>query len=126
MFTPLYAAILALLFVALGFRATLIRHASGIPFGDGGNPELARASRAHANFAEYVPLALILLYFLEQRIATGVSFHVLGCALISGRLLHAYGVSQSDEDLRFRVAGLVITLATIVSAAARILASYIS
>ena len=52
--------------------------------------------------------------------------HVLCISLIVGRLVHAYGVSQVDEDYRFRVFGMVITLGTMISAATRILASYVS
>lgn len=125
MATPIYAAILAIIFVALSFRTLLLRRARGIPIGVGNDPLLARATRAHSNFAEYVPIALLLLYMLEARTNIGMGLHVLGVSLIVGRLVHAYGVSQVDEDYRFRVFGMVITLGTIISAAARILASYI-
>ena len=73
-----------------------------------------------------MPLTLLLLFFLESRTNIGMGLHVLGVSLIVGRLVHAYGVSQVDEDYRFRVFGMVITLGTMISAAARILASYVS
>jgi len=126
MATPVYAAILAVIFVALSFRTLLLRRARGIPIGAAEDPVLARAARAHANFAEYVPFALLLLYLLETRTNIGMGLHVLGVSLIVGRLAHAYGVSQVDEDYRFRVFGMVITLGTMISASARILASYVS
>ena len=126
MYTPFYAAILAFLFVALSFRTILLRRGRGVAIGSGRDIELERASRAHANFAEYVPLTLILLYFLESRINIGMSFHALGCAFIAGRLIHAYGVSQPIEDIRYRMFGMVITLGTIITAAARLLASYVT
>jgi len=124
MVTPLYASILAFIFVALSFRTILLRRSRGVAIGNGNDEELARAARVHANFAEYVPLTLLLFYFLESRTGTGIGLHILGCALIVGRLVHAYGVSQPAENVRFRVAGMVITLGTIISAAARLLASY--
>ncbi len=124
MYTPLYASVLAFLFVALSFRTILLRRALGVAIGTERNDELARAARVHANFAEYVPLTLLLLFFLETTTDIGAGLHILGCALIAGRLLHAYGVSQPDEDFRFRVTGMVITLGTMISAAARIMASY--
>lgn len=126
MYTPLYASILAFLFVALSFRTILLRRDRGVAVGTGRDNELERAARVHGNFAEYVPLTLLLLYFLESRTNIGIGFHILGCALIAGRLVHAYGVSQPREDFRFRVTGMVITLGTIISAAARLLASYFS
>lgn len=85
---------------------------------------LLRAARAHANFAEYVPFTLLLLFILESQTNIGMSIHVLGVALIVGRLVHAYGISHIDEDYRFRILGIVITLGTMISAATRILASY--
>ena len=124
MYTPLYAAILAFLFVALSFRTILLRRARGVAIGSGRDEELERAARVHANFAEYVPLTLLLLYFLESQTDIGIGLHILGCTLIAGRLIHAYGVSQPREDFRFRVTGMVITLGTMISAAARLLASY--
>lgn len=126
MATPVYAAILAIIFVALSFRTLLIRRAHSIPIGTNSNPVLSRAVRAHANFAEYVPLTLFLLYMLESHTNIGVSIHILGISLIVGRLVHAYGVSQIDEDYRFRVFGMVITLGTMISAATRLLASYVT
>ena len=124
MYTPLYAAVLAFLFVALSFRTILLRRARGIAVGSGRDIELERAARAHGNFAEYIPLTLLLLYFLESRIHVGAGFHALGCVLICGRLIHAYGISQPIEDIRYRVFGMVITLGTMITAAARLLASY--
>lgn len=126
MATPIYAAVLAIIFVALSFRTLLLRRSHGIPIGSKDDPTLARATRAHANFAEYVPFTLVLLYLLESQTNIGMSIHILGMALVIGRLVHAYGISQIDEDYRFRVFGMVITLGTMISAATRILASYVS
>ena len=60
--TPLYAALLGLIFVALSIRTIRLRRRYGVGVGDGNNTELQRAARVHANFAEYVPLALLLIY----------------------------------------------------------------
>jgi len=61
MITPLYAAIIALIFVGLSFRTLLLRRRLGIAIGTGKNPQLTRAMRVHSNFAEYVPISLILM-----------------------------------------------------------------
>ena len=59
--TPLYAALLALWFVVLSLHVIRCRREARVSLGDGGNGRLQRAIRAQANFAEYVPLALVLL-----------------------------------------------------------------
>jgi hypothetical protein len=46
---------------------------------------------------------------------------VLGGGLLAGRLLHAYGVSRTNENYRFRVAGMSITFAVTVSSAVLLL-----
>lgn len=61
---PLYASILALLFVALSVRTLRLRHRLKIGIGDAGNTQMLRAMRVHSNFAEYVPLSLLLLYLV--------------------------------------------------------------
>lgn len=125
MITPIYAAILAIIFVAVSFRILLLRRERGVPIGTASDPLLSRAIRVHSNFAEYVPLSLLLLFFLEQQTNMVMGIHVLGIALITGRLAHAYGLSHIDEDFRFRMFGMVLTLGVIISASARILASYL-
>jgi uncharacterized protein len=111
--TPIYAALLAVLFVVLSLRAIRLRQRLGVSVGDRGNRQLRRAVRAHANFAEYVPLALLLMYFLEVHTETRGAMHAFGIALLAGRILHAVGVSREPENLRWRVAGMVLTFGVI-------------
>jgi uncharacterized membrane protein YecN with MAPEG domain len=113
---PTYAAVLALLFVGLSVRTLRMRRALRVAVGDGGHPALLRAMRVHANFAEYVPLTLLLLFFAESAGARPVALHVLCVLLVVGRCLHAYGVSRVHEDFRFRVAGVAMTFFALVSA----------
>ena len=121
--TSLYAAILGLLFVVLSVRTLRIRRRLSIGIGDAANPEMLRASRVHANFAEYVPISLLLLFFVET---TGMSLlvHILGISLIVGRASHAYGVSQAQENYAYRVFGMAATLGTLVIASAYLLYFY--
>jgi len=112
--TPLYAALLALLFVALSVRTLRLRYKYRVALGDGGNPELFRATRAHANFAEYVPLALLLIYLAETQGAHIAMVHALGIGLLVGRLSHGFGVSQPTENLKFRSFGMVLTFTALV------------
>ena len=97
---PLYASLLALLFVLLSVRVIATRRRQKIALGDGDNPALRRAMRVQANFAEYVPLALILITFVELQAAPGVLVHLLGALLLAARLIHAYGVSGENDARR--------------------------
>ncbi|MEM7432228.1 MAG: MAPEG family protein [Pseudomonadota bacterium] len=122
--TPLYAAIIALLFVALSVRTLRLRHRFRVAIGSGDNRVLERAARAHANFAEYVPLALVLIFFLEIQTGNTLLVHILCAALVIGRLSHAYGVSQTKENFRFRVFGMAMTFTVILSSAGRLILAY--
>jgi uncharacterized membrane protein YecN with MAPEG domain len=119
--TSLYAALLGILFVALSLRTLRLRRSLRIAVGDAGNPAMLRAMRVHSNFAEYVPIALLLIYLGEAQGANRLLVHALGLALLVGRVVHAYGVSQAKEDYRFRVTGMALTFATIVTASAYLL-----
>ncbi|MEH8130210.1 MAPEG family protein [Aeromonas veronii] len=52
---PVYAALLALLFVLLSIRTIRTRHSRKVALGHGDDPAMLRAMRVHANFAEYDP-----------------------------------------------------------------------
>ncbi len=123
--TPIYAAILGLFFIFLSFRTIGIRRNAKVLIGDGDNQLLQRAIRVHGNFAEYVPIALILIFFLETQISSKIVIHLLLIALIIGRVIHFYGVRQVNENLKFRVAGMVITFTTIIIASVSLIISYI-
>lgn len=114
---PLYAALLALLFIYLSAQTIKVRRRVRVAVGDGGNSEMLRAMRVHANFAEYVPFTLVLLGMLELQASPAWVLHALGVLLLVARCSHAYGVSQSDENFRFRVLGMMGTFATMVTAA---------
>ena len=108
-----YAAVLGLLFIVLSVRTLRTRRRLSIAVGDAGNAEMLRAMRVHANFAEYVPFALLLLWLVETTGVPSVVLHVAGCALVAGRVAHAYGVSRSPETFSYRVFGVAVTLSTI-------------
>ena len=124
--TPIYAAILALLFVALSVRVILVRRRLRVAIGHGDQPSLERATRVHANFAEYVPIALLLIHFLETIVASRVWIHILALILIAGRIAHAVGVRRVREDLRLRVTGMALTFTALLGAAIGILVSSIA
>ncbi len=119
--TPLYAALLWLVFVALSVRTIRLRRRYRVAIGDGRNTLLQRAMRVNANFAEYVPLALLLIYFVELHDGPRLHIHLLGIALLCGRLLHAWGVSQAQENFRYRTAGMALTFSVMLIASILIL-----
>ena len=92
--TPVYAAAFGLFFVLLSIRTIRLQRRLRVAIGDGENPSLARAARVHSNFAEYVPLSLILVFFLETQTNASLWIHMLCIGLCVGRISHAFGVSQ--------------------------------
>ncbi|WP_051219381.1 MAPEG family protein [Oceanobacter kriegii] len=83
------AAILALVLVYLSLRVVKLRKRHLVAIGDGGHVDLQRAIRAQGNFTEYVPMALLLLYGLEQMQVADWLVGSLCLMLVVGRLVHA-------------------------------------
>ena len=115
--TPIYAGLATLVFVALSFRVIAQRRASGVTLGDGDDRLLRRRLRVHGNFAEYVPLALLLMALAELQDAAAWLLNLIGLALIAGRLIHAWGVSREPEEIRLRVLGMSLTFAALIAGA---------
>jgi uncharacterized protein len=95
--TSLLAGIFTILMVPLSLQISISRakiggFSGGLTFGDGGDETLRRKIRAHGNFIEYAPAALIALGLVEY--GGGERALVLGLAgaLLISRLLHAGGM----------------------------------
>ena len=108
--TPYYAAILALLFIILSIRTIKTRREHKVAIGDGGEKSILRASRVHANFSEYVPFTILLIAILEMQSYSDWMIHGLCIALVAARIAHAYGVSQANENFKFRIFGTATTI----------------
>ena len=111
--SPLYVGLCALIFVALSALVIRGRGRRGVNLGHGGHADLETAIRTHANFAEYVPLVLLIIVLVE---ATGFSrywVHVLGVALVAGRLLHAWGLTHHKQPSLGRIVGVTLTFAAL-------------
>jgi uncharacterized protein len=68
--------------------------------------------RAHANFAEYAPLFILLLALAESQGLPLYGVHGFGVLFIVGRLIHAWGlltVEPGSQSLLPRVAGMAMT-----------------
>jgi len=111
----LYAAVFGLLAAILTVRVILGRVRTGVQAGDGGDAALGQAIRAHANFAEQVPLALLLIVLAEMLGARVALVHALGGALVLARLLSAWGLSRSLGATQPRQSGAGLTVAVVVA-----------
>lgn len=108
--TPIYAGLLAIWFLVLSIRVVQGRVGRGKPsLGDGGSPDMLRRIRGHANFAEYVPMVLVLMGLLELGGLTKWALHALGTMLLTGRLLHGYALSFTEGFVFGRSAGILLT-----------------
>ncbi|MDB5809799.1 MAG: glutathione metabolism protein [Betaproteobacteria bacterium] len=109
MVTPLYAGLLVLWFLFLSVRIIRRRGSEKILLGDGGNAGMLRLVRGHANFAEYVPLALLMMAMLELSRFSIYVLHALGILLVISRLLHASAFSYAKHSMSPRIAGAGLT-----------------
>ena len=113
----LYAALSALLLVWLSARVIQGRVVFKVDIGDGGNEEMQRRIRVQANFIEYVPLALILIYFVQQAGYSIWIVHALGITLIVARVLHAMGLGSSSGVSKGRFLGASATFLLLLAGA---------
>ena len=97
------------LLIVLSVLVVLRRRAHQVGIGDGGVPDLLRASRAFGNAAEYIPAALVALVLLALVGASAAVVHGVGATLLAGRLMHAVGLSRSSGASLPRMLGMVLT-----------------
>lgn len=110
--TPLYIAILGLLFIPITMRVGFYRLKSKIYIGTGEDPEMLRRMRGQANFIETVPMALFLLVTMELLGAPHLWLHALCGALVFGRAAHYLGLTELGPG-GLRPLGMVLTLLTV-------------
>lgn len=90
--TSLYAAILTIIYVLLSFNVVRNRWKFKVGIYSKGNLPLDLAIRAHGNFFEYVPFALILMGMIEMGGGNLRWLHITGQVLVASRLLHCFGL----------------------------------
>lgn len=120
--TALYAGCAGLLLVLLALRIPPLRYRLRQGLGDGGHAALERAVRIHGNAAEHIPIALILLGLCEVQGGPAWLLHLIGGALLAGRLLHALGLARSDGASLPRLLGMVLTFSAQIAGAVGCLA----
>lgn len=119
--TPLYAGLLALLYVVLTINVIRGRWRMRIGLGDGGEKQMQKLVRAHGNFSEYAPLVVVLLLLLELAQLSPQLLHALGGAFVVGRILHAIGIGRSAGTSAGRMIGTILTLTVLTTQAVLLL-----
>ncbi|MCC6597553.1 MAG: MAPEG family protein [Alphaproteobacteria bacterium] len=120
MISAFYAAILALMQVFLTVNVARLRWHYKVSLShESEDGELLRAARAHGNFVEIVPMALILLLLADFQSAPGWFLNALGLMLLIGRGLHAYAILRCPHSAgRPRIIGMILSLLVLIFGAA--------
>jgi len=119
--TALYAALLGLLGTALTINVIVNRVRSKVDAGDGGVVKLAQAIRAHANFAEHAPIALIIIAFAEALGTRTVLVHIFGVALVLARVASAVGLNRTLGQSPPRQFGASVTALVVIASSIAVL-----
>ncbi len=116
--TALYAALLALLYAALGLKVAFFRKNRQVSLGDGGDKQARQLIRAHGNAGEYIPLVLILMGCYELNGGSGWLLHVAGGLFFLARMLHAQGLILHRGPSPERFIGASLTFVLLIGLAA--------
>jgi uncharacterized protein len=98
----------AILHIWLSVRVSRLRRPLKIGVGDGGNEILLRRMRAHGNYAENMPIFLILVGLLELAGGNRNILWATAIAFILARLLHAFGMDRPGGNW-MRVTGISLS-----------------
>lgn len=112
--TPIYIALLALLFLWLSVRVIDVRRSHKISLGDGGHSAMERRIRAQGNCAEYAPIGLLILLAAELQGSPAWAVHGLGLMLLVGRILHGVALTRETPWAMGRMSGMILTLIMLV------------
>ncbi len=124
MVTSLYAGILGLIYVGLSVYVILGRFKHQVNLSDGGNEDMLKRIRIHANFMEYVPIVLILMVLGEVEGVSETFIHVLGGVLVLSRVMHFLGILNIIPSVLGRRGGMALTLLVIITASILCIKSY--
>lgn len=118
--TLFYASVLVVMLVLLSILVVQTRRKHKVAVGDGEVEILQRAVRAQGNFIEYVPLTLMLMFLLELTTLESFWLHMMGSALILGRIFHGVSllkIEPKSGEYRLRIVGMMLTFATMLGGA---------
>lgn len=106
--TACSSLILGTLLLVLAFRVSSDRRSKSILMGDAGDKIMLKKIRGHCNAVEQIPMALILLGFVEYLQGSTYAL-IIAAILIAGRLMHAAYFSFDGTNWRFRFYGMLLT-----------------
>lgn len=115
--TSLFAALLTLLYIVLAVRIIRLRWKERVGLGTGESQPLNVAVRVHGNFAEYVPLGLVLMALMELAGATAQFLFFIGGLLFVARIFHAIGLTKSVGVSIYRTIGVLGTFGMLILSA---------
>ena len=115
--TLVFAAIFGVLHVIFTLRVGAYRFKSGISLGDGDDKELRNRIRAHGNFIENVPIALLLLLLNDLNGLADRTLVILGSVLVVCRVLHYVMIVSRALPMVLRPISMIGTLGTILTSA---------
>ena len=119
--TLLLAAIFGLLHVIFTLRVGGYRFRNKISLGDGGDHELRNRVRAHGNFIENVPIALLLILLNDLDGAKDNTLILMGSILLIARLTHYLTIATRKLPIVMRPLSMIGTLGTILAASVMLL-----
>jgi len=123
--TGIYAVLLALLAQWLTASISILRAKTGISILHGDNMALAERIRRYGNFAENVPLALILMAIVELNQASPTWLHAIGGILLISRIIHPIGIQHDNVKQIFRIIGATGTRLSMIIAMVFIVWTYL-
>ena len=119
--TLVLAAIFGLLHVIFTLRVGGYRLRNKISLGDGGDHELRNRVRAHGNFIENVPIALLLILLNDLDGAKDNTLILMGSILLIARLTHYLTIATRKLPIVMRPLSMIGTLGTILAASVMLL-----
>ena len=119
--TLVLAAIFGLLHVIFTLRVGGYRFRNKISLGDGGDHELRNRIRAHGNFIENVPIALLLILLNDLDGAEDNTLILMGSVLLIARLTHYLTIATRKLPWILRPLSMLGTLGTILAASVMLL-----
>ncbi len=115
------AAVFGLLHVVFTLRVGNYRFKSRISLGDGGDPEMRNRVRAHGNFIENVPIAVLLILLNDLDGAQDNTLILMGSILLISRLTHYLTIATRRLPVILRPLSMIGTLGTILAASVMLL-----
>ncbi len=106
--STLFIGIFVLLQIPLTVMVGYRRARTGIQFFDGGDQTLLRRMRAHGNYTETVPIALLAMAAAELASAPASLLWAGGGSLLVGRVMHAAILILKGWGLP-RAVGMILT-----------------